>query len=143
MSAITRRTSSPMAEMLDWLESNAPLNLHGFGLAPYVRVEDFVEEGAYVVRAELPGIDPDKDVDVTVENDMLIIRGERREETKEKNHREFHYGSFRRSVSLPAGADADAITASYADGVLEVRVPMTREEKAPSKKIPVQRAEQE
>jgi HSP20 family protein len=140
MSTVAKRSSSPMAEMLDWLESNSPLNLHGLGLAPYVRIEDFVEEGAYVLRAELPGIDPEKDVEVSIENDMLTIRGERREETKEKNRREFHYGSFRRTVSLPKGADADKITASYNDGVLEVRVPTTTEV-APTVRIPVQRSE--
>jgi HSP20 family molecular chaperone IbpA len=129
-----------MAEMLEWLESNSPFNLHGVGLAPYVRVEDFVEEGAYVVRAELPGIDPDKDVEVSVENDMLIIKGERREETKEKNRREFHYGSFSRSVSLPRGAKADQITASYTNGLLEVRVPIA-EETPPTVRVPIQRAE--
>jgi HSP20 family protein len=140
MTTVAKRSSSPMAEMLDWLESNAPLNLHGLGLAPYVRIEDFVEEGAYVLRAELPGIDPEQDVEVSIENDMLTIRGERREETKEKNRREFHYGSFRRTVSLPKGTDADKITASYNDGVLEVRVPTTTEV-APTVRIPVQRAE--
>lgn len=140
MASVVRRTSNPMAEMLDWLESNSPLNLHGVGLAPYVRVEDYLEEGAYVLRAELPGIDPAKDVEVEVEGDMLHIRGERREETKEKNHREFHYGSFRRTMSLPKGAKADQITASYNDGVLEVRVPVEQAE-APSMRIPVQRTE--
>jgi HSP20 family molecular chaperone IbpA len=128
-----------MAEMLDWLESNAPVNLHGVGLAPYVRVEDFMEDDAYVLRAEIPGIDPDKDIEVSVENDMLTIRGERREETKEKNRREFHYGSFRRTVSLPKGAEPDKITASYNDGVLEVRVPTLGAE-APSMRIPIQRS---
>lgn len=140
MATLAKRTSSPMAEMLDWLESNSPLNLHGVGLAPYVRVEDYLDEGAYVVRAELPGVDPDKDVEVSVENDMLTIRGERREETKEKNRREFHYGSFRRTLALPRGANPDLITASYTDGVLEVRVPIATEE-TPSVRIPVQRAE--
>ncbi len=139
MTTVARRTSNPMAEMLDWLESNSPLNLHGVGLAPYVRVEDFLEEGAYVLRAELPGINPEEDVEVNVENDMLTIHGERREETKEKGHREFHYGSFRRTVTLPKGAKTDQITASYHDGVLEVRVPTETGEK-PSVRIPVQRA---
>jgi len=93
-----------------------------------------------VLRAELPGIDPEQDVAVSVENDLLTIRGERREETKEKHRREFHYGSFRRTVSLPKGADPEKITASYNDGVLEVRVPTTAEE-TPTMRIPVQRAE--
>lgn len=140
MTTIARRTSGPMAEMLDWLESISPSSMHGLGLAPYVRVEDYVDDGDYVLRAELPGIDPEKDVEVTVENDMLTIRGERREETKDKSHREFHYGSFRRTITLPKGASADKITASYTDGVLEVRVPTTAEE-IPSVKVPVRRAE--
>lgn len=140
MTTVARRTSSPMAEMLDWLESIAPSSMHGLGLAPFVRVEDYVEDGTYVIRAELPGIDPEKDVEITVEHDMLTIRGERREESKDKNHREFHYGSFRRSISLPAGAKAEDITASYTDGVLEVRVP-TAVEETPSVKVPIHRAE--
>ena len=140
MPTIARRTTNPMAEMLDWLESNSPLNLHGVGLAPYVRVEDYLEEGAYVLRAELPGINPEEDVEVAVEGDTLTIHGERREETKEKNHREFHYGSFRRTVTLPKGAKAGDITASYHDGVLEVRVPIEKAETA-SVRIPVQRTE--
>lgn len=137
MTTVARRPSSPMAEMLDWLEANTPLSFTGVGLAPYIRVEDYLEEGSYVLRAELPGVDPEKDVEVSVENDMLTISGERREETREKHRREFHYGSFRRSISLPRGATADQITASYTDGVLEVRVPIEGEE-AKSVKIPVQ-----
>lgn len=139
MSTVARRGSRPMAEMLDWLESNAPLNLHGVGLAPYVRIEDFMDDSDYVVRAEIPGIDPEQDVEVSVANDMLVISGERREESREKSRREFHYGSFRRSVSLPRNAQPDRITASYTDGVLEVRVP-TGGEESPAKRIPVQRS---
>ncbi|HEX5769329.1 MAG TPA: Hsp20/alpha crystallin family protein [Nocardioidaceae bacterium] len=140
MTTVARRPASPMAEMLDWLESYTPFTFSGTGLAPYVRIEDFLEQGSYVLRAELPGIDPEKDVEVSVDNDMLTITGERREEIKEKARREFHYGSFRRSVSLPKGAKADQITAEYTDGVLEVRVPIDTAEQ-PSVKIPVQRHE--
>jgi HSP20 family protein len=140
MATIAKRSSSPMAEMLDWLEANSPLNLHGVGLAPYVRIEDYLEEGAYVLRAELPGIDPANDLEVSVENDTLSIRGERREETKDKNRREFHYGSFRRTVTLPKGTNTDDIKASYTDGVLEIRVPVAAEQ-TPAVRIPIQRAE--
>lgn len=129
-----------MADMLEWLESNSPFNVRGLGLAPYVRVEDFMEDDTYVLRAELPGIDPDKDVELHIEHDMLTITGERREEVKEKNHRELHYGSFRRTIPIPSGTKAEDVTATYADGVLEVRVPAKAEEAEPVKKIPVQRA---
>jgi HSP20 family protein len=138
MSTVAKRASTPMADMLEWLESNSPFNVRGIGLAPYVRVEDFVEDDTFVLRAELPGIDPDKDVELHVEHDMLTISGERREEVKEKNHRELHYGSFRRTIPMPPGTKPDDVVASYEDGVLEVRVPMGGPE-PPSTKIPVTR----
>lgn len=139
MSTIARRTSIPMADMLEWLESNSPFNVRGLGLAPHVRVDDYVEDDTFVVRAELPGIDPDKDLELSVENDMLTISGERREEVKEKNHRELHYGSFRRTIPLPPGAKVEDVEASYKDGVLEVRVPLGAP-RSPSTKIPVNKA---
>jgi HSP20 family molecular chaperone IbpA len=130
-----------MADMLEWLESNSPFNVRGLGLAPYVRVEDFMDGDTYVLRAELPGVDPDKDVELQIEHDMLTITGERREETKDKNHRELHYGSFRRTIPIPSGTKVEDVTATYTDGVLEVRVPTKAEEAEPVKKIPVQRAQ--
>ena len=74
------------------------------------------------------------------ENGVLTISGERREETKEKNRQEFHYGSFRRTLTLPAGAQSDQVTAAYTDGVLEVRVPLSSEA-PPTTRIPIQRHE--
>ena len=135
---VARRGSGPIAEMLDWLESAAP-SFRGIGLAPYVRVEDFVDDGTYVLRAEMPGIDPDKDVEITVEEGMITIRGHRREEKKDKNHHELHYGSFARSVPLPRGVNADEVKATYIDGVLEIRVP-TKGPEIEARKIPVQRS---
>ena len=137
MATVARR-GGPVAEMLDWLESSAGIGMRGLGLSPYVRVEDFTEDDAYVLRAELPGVDPDKDVELTIEGDLLTIRGERREEKKDKNHKEFHYGAFSRSIPLPAGVKAEDITATYTDGVLEVRVP-ARTETVTQVAIPVQR----
>jgi HSP20 family protein len=79
-----------------------------------------------VVRVELPGLDVEKDVTVEVQNDQLVIRGERRDERTEdkdgRNLREVRYGSFRRSFRLPTHVSAEAISASYDAGVLTVRV---------------------
>lgn len=127
MTTLARLRANPMAEMLKWLESDEMFGLRSPGLIPYVRVEDYVEDGKYVVRAEMPGIDPDKDVEIMVDGDVLTIRGERREEQREKGLRELHYGSFTRSVTLPPHARTDEITASYADGVLQVVVPFDDE----------------
>jgi HSP20 family protein len=105
-------------------------------------VEEFTEDGTLVVRVELAGIDPDKDVEVSVEDDVLHISAERREEekTEERNyvHQEFRYGSFHRDLPLPRGTTQADVKASYKDGILEVRVPAPAEESAPaSVKIPI------
>jgi len=95
-----------------------------------IRVEDDTKDGSYKVRAEIPGVDPAKDVDITVRDGVLTIKAERTE-TKESNGRsEFSYGSFIRSVTLPPGADEDAIKASYDKGILTVSVPVSQAEAA-------------
>ena len=135
MSTMATRASNRLADMLDWFETGSGLALRDGDR--FVRVEEFVRDGAYVVRAELPGVDPDKDIELTVEGDYLTIHGERHEEKHEKNRSEFRYGSFSRSLRMPAGVAADAIKATYDDGILEVVVPMA-EEKTPTH-IPVTR----
>jgi HSP20 family protein len=113
----------------------------GEGMDP-LKVEEFTDGDEVVVRAEMPGIDPDKDVDITVSDHTLRLRAERREESKTEengNYRsEFHYGSFMRTVPLPVGASDDDVKATYKDGILEVRIPIDREE-AQAKKVPIQR----
>ena len=83
------------------------------------------EDGDIVVRAELPGV-KQEDVDITLQNGVLSISGERRaEEQKEGSGyyvRERRYGSFQRSMTLPEGVDESKIRARFQDGVLEVRV---------------------
>ncbi|MFF4733924.1 Hsp20/alpha crystallin family protein [Streptomyces mirabilis] len=88
------------------------------------------------VRAELPGIDPSKDIEIGVTEGVMTLRVERREETSEKHHTECRYGSFARSVRLPAGAKGDEATAEYRDGVLTVSVPVP-ETKTGTRTIPV------
>ncbi|MBI2706244.1 MAG: Hsp20/alpha crystallin family protein [Actinobacteria bacterium] len=108
-----------------------------------MKIEELDEEGTRVVRAELPGIDPDKDVELTVDHGVLTISAHRRAETKSEEggvyRSEFSYGAFRRSVPLPAGATEADVKASYHDGILEVRFPVD-DEKAAAKKIPIARS---
>lgn len=129
---------SGFGDLLNWLENGLGVSSRDFGATPMVRVEDYVEDDTYVLRAEMPGIDPDKDVELTLSDGALTIRGERREEKKEKNRQEFQYGSFSRRLPLPADVDASDIKATYVDGVLEVRVPV-RTTAPDAQKIPVQR----
>lgn len=84
------------------------------------------------VVSEIPGMDA-KDINITVENNILTISGEKKESLEKKNGGEYtecRYGSFARSVSLPRVVDVKKIAATYKDGVLEVLLPKTAEAKA-------------
>lgn len=110
---------------------------------PALRVEEFRDGGSLVVRAELPGIDPEKDVDVSVSDGVLHIQAERQEKTENKDkdgyRTEFRYGMFTRDIALPRGVKEEDVTASYRDGVLEVRVPVPEGAEEP-KKVPIARS---
>lgn len=137
MSTIARHTGT-MSEVLGWFESEPPFGGRGIGLTPFGRIEDVVEHGEYVMRAQMPGIDPAKDIEVRIEGDFLIVRAERREERRQRPHHEFRYGWFERSVRLPKGTKTEALEATYVDGVLELRVPLDGEP-AQAVTVPVQR----
>ena len=109
--------------LVDWLESPwaGPPQ---FTAARSFRVEEMARDGRYVIRAELPGLDPDRDIEVTVEGRTLTIHAERRQEDSGPHRSEFRYGSLTRLVRLPARVDATDVTARYERGVLEVSVPM-------------------
>ncbi|HET7734494.1 MAG TPA: Hsp20/alpha crystallin family protein [Nocardioidaceae bacterium] len=139
MSTLMRRRTNPLADMLGWLDAETPFGLHAGG-TPFVRIEDYIEDDTYVLRAEMPGIDPDKDLEISIDGDVLTISGERREEKKERNRQEFHYGSFSRSVTMPRHVRDEEIHAEYADGVLTLRVPFDGPTVEP-RKVPVQRPE--
>ena len=89
-------------------------------------VEMLTRDADAVIRLELPGVDVERDVDICVDRNRLVIRGERREERGDTEGgvlvRELRYGSFRREFALPEGVDADRIDASYDQGMLEVVV---------------------
>lgn len=106
-------------DMTDWFEVDFPRPLSA------MRLEDKVGDEEYVLRAELPGLDPDKDVRITALNGVLTLKAERHEEEKGLNRTEFRYGALQRSVRLPVNADESAIKATYGKGILEITVPLT------------------
>ena len=143
MSEVSRRAQfSLLPELGDLLD---PFHLlwtgrpvaDGYG----IRLETHFEEGAYVVRAELPGIDPEKDVEVTVTEGVLVIHAVRSEERETRHHSEFRYGTYTRSLRLPEGARQDEITATYKGGILTVRVLLEEVAKPASRTIKVETAE--
>ncbi len=91
-----------------------------------------------IVTAELPGVKKD-DVKISLQENVLTIRGEKKQEKEEKNEN-FHrveraYGMFQRSFTLPATVDPNKIKATFKDGVLKIRLPKTEE--ARMKEIPI------
>jgi len=99
-------------------------------------VESFVQGDQLVIRADLPGLDPEQ-LETSVRENVLTIRGARipdRDQAKRKGrylHREIVYGTFERQIRLPPGTDAEAIDATYRNGVLQIRAPVLLEETRP------------
>jgi HSP20 family molecular chaperone IbpA len=140
VTTLARRERGTFADMMDWMEAEFPtFPVFRLAGAQMFRVEEFNEDGQYVLRAELPGIDPDKDVDIAIEGGLLTVKAERREEKKEGGRSEFRYGTFTRTVRLPEGAVEDDVTASYHDGILEIKAPIAEQKSPTAKHIPVEK----
>jgi HSP20 family protein len=119
MNAVAHSGQRGLWELLDLLEGPvATVRPHG----QMIRFEDYTENDRYVLRVELPGIDPEKDVEVGISGGVLTVRGQRREQQRDRYRTEFRYGSFTRSITLPTGANEDDVTAVYDKGILEVTV---------------------
>jgi HSP20 family protein len=127
-----------MEDVFERFFGEAPEGNGGLARAwsPRVDVEETDKE--ILVKADLPGVEP-KDVEVTVRDGALILRGEKKEEREEKK-KSYHQverfvGQFYREIALPPGTDADKIAASSAKGVITVTIPKTPQ--AQPKKIAV------
>ena len=108
----------------------------------WIRVEEFAEDGNMKIRAEMPGIDPEKDVSVSVGGGMLHISARREQHHEEEGDRsfrsEFRYGEFTRDLRIPKGVDASSVSARYDNGILEVRFPWRAEAQAEIAHVEVQ-----
>lgn len=136
---VPTRARDMWPRVTDWLDTLALGDLSWRAGFPHaVRIEEYSKDGEFTVRAEIPGIDPDKDIEISVEDGMLTIEGQREEKHQSGQRSEFYYGRFVRSVSLPSGSDEDHIKATYKDGILEVKVPV-KENANSSHKIPIAR----
>ncbi|NMH93108.1 Hsp20/alpha crystallin family protein [Pseudonocardia bannensis] len=93
-----------------------------------IPVDEYRDGDTLVVRAEIPGVDPERDIELSVSDGMLEIKAERRIEKKTEGEgfqlQELRYGSFRRALPLPPGVSESDVTAIYRDGILEVRIPV-------------------
>lgn len=107
------------------------------GFVPSVEVSE--QNNEIIVRAEIPGMDP-QDIEVSVENNNLVLSGEKKREQKSEQenhvHMECSYGAFNRVIPLRADVDKDKVTAGYKNGVLTVILPKLPDSR--SKKIPIE-----
>lgn len=111
-------------------------------LMPYPAIEMKENDEAYTVAVEVPGVKQD-DIDLSIQQDMLVIKGEKRDEFEE-SHGDFSrservYGSFERRLRLPDDAKPDQISAASEDGVLTVTVPRDPESKNATRHIPIKK----
>lgn len=108
-----------------------------------LRVEQYQEGDTLVVRVELPGIDPETDVDISIADDRLHIDARRYEDTERLDklgyRTEFHYGERSRSIPLPRGVNQDGIVATYEDGILAIRIQVPEQPEPQSTRIRVVR----
>jgi HSP20 family protein len=132
-STALQREFDRLFDRTDWWP--LPVTTEGFVPA----LEAYVEGDEFHVRAEVPGIDP-KEIDLSVEDNRLTIKGERKttEEKKEEGYflREIAHGRFERTVRLPEGADTEKINARYDKGVLHITVPV--KEALAAQKVPIE-----
>lgn len=136
MSIIMRRDPrTVIPDFIDWFEEPF-VTLRPY-LGQAIRIEDYTEDGYYVVRAELAGIDPEKDLEVAAGPGYLFIRVERSAQVEGKHRSEFRYGTFSRTLELPPRANPDDVTAEYANGILTIKVAIKGEHQEALKKIPV------
>lgn len=115
-------------------------NRPAFALGHMPKVETAEDDKQYEISVELPGVD-EKDVAVSVEDGMLIIKGEKKSEREDKK-KDYHmsersYGSFQRSFRLPENAAQDKISADFENGVLKIALPKSAAAKAGERKIAI------
>lgn len=121
-SPIAQRSMSPINRLFDQLISDelfVALNSANWRMMPLSLWED---ENSIYVEADTPGL-TDKDIDVSVKGNELVIRGERKQEQKGNGYDTRHYGRFEQRVTLPAEVDANDVEAKLSNGVLSLSFP--------------------
>ena len=125
--------------LFDW-DNFAKLPTRSLSAGLTLRSDFSESDDGYELTVEMPGL-TDKDVDVSVSDDTVTVKGEKKQQS-EKKEDDYHmmersYGSFRRSFTLPHGVNADSISAKVKDGILTVTLPKTAEAKKKARKIEI------
>lgn len=146
---VRREDENPFALLRREMDSLFDNFFRGFDLEPFFekrmgvfspRIDVSENDKEIKISAELPGMD-EKDIDVSLQNDMLTLKGEKKEEKEDKGkdyyRMERSFGSFSRTIPLPVEVETDKIEAKFKKGVLTITLPKTAKAVAETKKIPV------
>ncbi|HBH62546.1 MAG TPA: molecular chaperone [Nitrospiraceae bacterium] len=145
---VKREEENPFALLRREMDSLFDNFFRGFDIEPFEgrmgvfspRVDVTENDKEIKISAELPGMD-EKDIDVSLQNDMLVIKGEKKEEKEDKGkdyyRMERSYGSFTRTIPLPVEVETDKVEAKFKKGVLSIRLPKTAKAVDETKKIAV------
>jgi HSP20 family protein len=127
---LAARTTWPVGRLAEWPELGLLGEVVRTATADTFRVEEFVAGDKLVIRAGLPGIDPDKDVDVSISGGTLHVSVSREDKLQHKARdgfrTEFRDGAYSRSIALPTGTHESEAESTYVNGILEVRVPIAK-----------------
>jgi HSP20 family protein len=138
MTTTTQPASALITGMSDWARSPMSTLHHMLAQPEPIPVEQYPDGISYVIRLEVPGIDPASDLTVSVETGTVIVRAERRDSAPEGRQTEFRYGRFARRIALPLGANARDVSASCHSGILTVRIGLELEHQYAPRAIKVE-----
>jgi HSP20 family protein len=130
MTTATQPAGAAMTGISDWAGSPISTLHHPPAYPQPIPVEQYADGAGYVIRLEVPGIDPASDLSVSVETGAIVVRAERHDSLPEGCQTEFRYGHLARRIPLPPGADSSAVSASCHNGILTVRIGLEREHEA-------------
>jgi HSP20 family protein len=138
MSMTTEPASVVNSCISDWAGSPLSTVHHLAGRSWPIPVEQYPAGSSYLVRFEVPGIDPATDLAVSLEAGTLVVQAQRTDCAPQGHQSEFRYGRFGRHITLPGGADVRDVSATYRNGILTVRVGMAPEHQQPARVVDVE-----
>jgi len=129
---------APVVTTSDWAGSPISTIHHPGPDVITLPLEQYPDGRQYVFRMEVPGIDPARDLTVSVQTGILSVRALRRDEPEVKHDSEFRYGTYARHVALPLGANVRDVSASCRNGILTIRIGMEPEHDPAPRAVPVE-----
>jgi HSP20 family molecular chaperone IbpA len=134
---MTTSITTPVSSTSDWAGSPMSTLHPAAHKGQQIPVEQYSDGASYVIRLEVPGVDPARDLAVSVRAGTLSVRAERRYAIPEDGQSEFLYGRLARDIALPLGSNVQDVSATCRDGILTVRIGMEPEHQQEARRVEV------